>query len=413
MPDAFQVAVGSACPDGVDGATSSGSASLVDRRRMPAPGSSDHGRCRHHPPTHRPHTFGVEELLDRPLITTELDSTRRWLACHRVLITGAGGSIGSEIARQVDALQPETVILLDRDETHLHDAAALLTGAHQLVLADICDADAVFEIFERHRPTVVFHAAAHKHVPILEAHPIEAARTNVFGTLHLVEAASAYRVPHFVMISTDKAVRPTSVMGASKLIGERILQAQEPPYTTFCAVRFGNVLGSRGSVIPTFSRQIASGGPVTVTDPLMTRFFMTTEEAVQLVLQAPPLADAGDIFLLDMGEPVSILELAQRMISLSGYAVGSEIEITFVGGRPGERLSEELCSADETCAATSHRSIRRVLPPAIEEDLLAKGLLALEDAVALRDADEVRAQLFALAGPDLLLHDSVPAPASV
>lgn len=413
MPDAFQVAVGTTRTDAIDGATSSSSPSMADAPMPPAPHSIDHCRCRRLPPAKRPYTFRVEELLQRPLITSEPGSARRWLSPHRVLITGAGGSIGSEIARQVDALHPEVVVLLDRDETHLHDAAALLTGAYELVLADICDADTVFEVFERHRPSVVFHAAAHKHVPILEAHPIEAARTNVFGTLHLVEAASAYRVPHFVMISTDKAVRPTSVMGASKLIGERILQAQEPPGTTFCAVRFGNVLGSRGSVIPTFSRQIASGGPVTVTDPLMTRFFMTTEEAVQLVLQAPPLAEAKDIFLLDMGEPVSILDLAQRMIRLSGYAVGSEIEITFVGGRPGERLSEELCSADETCAPTSHRSILRVLPPDIEEDLLAKGLLALEDAVSLRDAAQVRAQLFSLAGPGLLLKDSVSAPAAV
>jgi FlaA1/EpsC-like NDP-sugar epimerase len=281
-----------------------------------------------------------------------------------------------------------------------------------LLLVDICDADAVFEVFDRCRPSVVFHAAAHKHVPILETHPIEAARTNVFGTLHLVQAAAAHRVHHFVMISTDKAVRPTSVMGASKLIGERILQAQEPAGTTFCAVRFGNVLGSRGSVIPTFSRQIASGGPVTVTDPLMTRFFMTTEEAVQLVLQAPSLADEGDIFLLDMGEPVSILDLAQRMIRLSGYTVDTEIEITFVGGRPGERLSEELCSSDETCLPTSHRSILRVLPPAIEDDLLAKGLLALGDAVALRDAAQVRNQLFALAGPGVLRIDAAATPVS-
>jgi FlaA1/EpsC-like NDP-sugar epimerase len=201
------------------------------------------------------------------------------------------------------------------------------------------------------------------------------------------------------MISTDKAVRPTSVMGATKLIGERILLAQQPSVTTFCAVRFGNVLGSRGSVIPTFSRQIAAGGPVTVTDPLMTRFFMTTEEAVQLVLQASQMATGGDIFMLDMGQPVSILDLAQRMIRLSGYGVGTEIDIEFVGGRPGERLSEELCAPDEDRMPTSHPSILRLVPPAIHHDLLAKGLLKLQETVGMRDPARVRDGLFHLAGP--------------
>lgn len=207
------------------------------------------------------------------------------------------------------------------------------------------------------------------------------------------------------MISTDKAVRPTSVMGAAKLIGERILLAQEGSITTFCAVRFGNVLGSRGSVIPTFSRQIAAGGPVTVTDPLMTRFFMTIEEAVQLVLQASQLATGGDIFMLDMGEPVSILDLAQRMIRLSGYGVGTEIDIEFVGGRAGERLSEELCAPDEERTPTGHPSILRLVPPAIDQDVLAKGLLKLREAVGMRDTSQVRDEIFDLAGPVPYLLD--------
>jgi FlaA1/EpsC-like NDP-sugar epimerase len=231
----------------------------------------------------------------------------------------------------------------------------------------------------------------------LEAHPIEAAKTNVFGTLNMVEAAAAHGVARFVMISTDKAVRPKSVMGAAKLIGERILLAQTPTSTTFSSVRFGNVLGSRGSVIPTFSRQIASGGPVTVTDPLMTRFFMTVEEAVQLVLQASLLASGGDIFMLDMGEPVSILDLAQRMIRLSGFAVGSEIDIEFVGGRPGERLSEELCSPDEERTPTSHSSILRLAPPPVHADVLDKGLLQLQEAIDMRQSQRVHEVLFALA----------------
>jgi FlaA1/EpsC-like NDP-sugar epimerase len=353
----------------------------------------------------RPHAFRLEDLLGREPIATDLDTVGQSLASRRILITGAGGSIGSEIARQVDQFHPELIILLDRDETHLHDAASFLTGPHEQVLVDIRDPDAVFEVFERHRPSIAFHAAAHKHVPILESHPIEAALTNVFGTLNLVEAAAAHGTPHFVMISTDKAVRPTSVMGAAKLIGERILLAQEGSITTFCAVRFGNVLGSRGSVIPTFSRQIAAGGPVTVTDPLMTRFFMTIEEAVQLVLQASQLATGGDIFMLDMGEPVSILDLAQRMIRLSGYGVGTEIDIEFVGGRAGERLSEELCAPDEERTPTGHPSILRLVPPAIDQDVLAKGLLKLREAVGMRDTSQVRDEIFDLAGPVPYLLD--------
>jgi len=350
-------------------------------------------------PIHRPRPFRIEDLLGRQQIVTDLNAVRDSLSPHRILITGAGGSIGSEISQQVAQFDPELVILLDRDETHLHDVASLLTGNFVQELVDIRDPDAVFDVFDRHRPSVVFHAAAHKHVPILETHPIEAARTNVFGTLNLVEAAVGYDVPRFVMISTDKAVRPTSVMGAAKLIGERILLAQPPGTTTFSAVRFGNVLGSRGSVIPTFSRQIAAGGPVTVTDPLMTRFFMSIEEAVQLVLQASLLASGRDIFMLEMGEPVSILDLARRMIRLSGYGVGTEIAIEFVGGRPGERLSEELCAPDEERVPTGHPSILRLTSPAIHEDVLAKGLLQLQEAVGLYDATRVRAALFSLASP--------------
>jgi FlaA1/EpsC-like NDP-sugar epimerase len=350
-------------------------------------------------PLPRPGSFAVEDLLGRRPITIDLEAVRHSLRSSRVLITGAGGSIGSEISRQVADYGPELVILLDRDETHLDQVGSLVGGDHIQALVDIRDPDAVSDVFTSHRPTIVFHAAAHKHVPILESHPIEAVRTNVFGTLNLVEAAAAHGVPHFVLISTDKAVRPTSVMGAAKLVGERILLAQPSSPTTFSSVRFGNVLGSRGSVIPTFARQIASGGPVTVTDPLMTRFFMTVEEAVQLVLQASLLASGGDIFMLDMGEPVSILDLARRMIRLSGYGVGTDIEIQFVGGRPGEKLTEELCSWDEEKAPTSHSSIHRLSPPAVHPDLLAKGLLQLHEAITLRHSDRVRQLLFGLAQP--------------
>jgi FlaA1/EpsC-like NDP-sugar epimerase len=362
------------------------------------PGMRDLAVGRPIPPRRHPRPFRIEDLLGRPQVTTDLDAVGHSLASGRVLITGAGGSIGSEIARQVARFEPELVILLDRDETHLHDAAWSLSGNFVQELIDIRDPDAVFEVMARLRPSVVFHAAAHKHVPILEAHPIEATKTNVFGTLNMVEASAALEVPRFIMISTDKAVRPTSVMGATKLIGERLLLAQDRTETTFCAVRFGNVLGSRGSVIPTFSRQIAVGGPVTVTDPLMTRYFMSVEEAVQLVLQASLLATGGDVFMLDMGEPVSILDLAKRMIRLSGYGVGTEIDIEFVGGRPGERLSEELCSPDEERTPTSHPSIVSLAPPTLHHDVIEKGLLQLHEAVALRESERVRDVLFALAG---------------
>jgi len=365
------------------------------------PGMRDLAGRKPKPPLRHPRQFRIEDLLGRPQVSTDLDAVARSLSSGRVLITGAGGSIGSEIARQVAQFDPELVILLDRDETHLYDAVSTLSGNCIQELVDIRDLDGVFDVMARYEPSVVFHAAAHKHVPILEAHPIEATKTNVFGTLNVVEAAAAQGVPRFVMISTDKAVRPTSVMGATKLIGETFLQVQAQTDTIFCAVRFGNVLGSRGSVIPTFSRQIAAGGPVTVTDPLMTRYFMSVEEAVQLVLQASLLASGGDVFMLDMGEPVSILDLARRMIRLSGYGVGTEIDIEFVGGRPGERLSEELCSPDEARMPTSHPSILSLAPPPVHADVVEKGLIQLHEAVALREAEHVRDLLFALA-------DSVP-----
>jgi FlaA1/EpsC-like NDP-sugar epimerase len=305
----------------------------------------------------------IEDLLGRDQVHTDLEAVRHLLSGRRVLVTGAGGSIGSEIARQVAACDPAELVLLDHDETHLHDVATTLTDIVTLELADIRDAARLDRIFRLRRPEVVFHAAAHKHVPILEDHPDEAVHTNVEGTMNLIAASRRAAVEHFVLISTDKAVAPSSVMGASKRIAEFLtVEAAHESERAYCAVRFGNVLGSRGSVIPTFVRQIESGGPVTITDARMTRYFMSIPEAVQLVLQSAALARGGEVFMLDMGQPVRIIDLAKRMIRLSGRRVGADIEIRVTGVRPGEKLDEQLHCEDELPQETSHPSIVRLNP---------------------------------------------------
>lgn len=336
----------------------------------------------------------IEDLLGRDQVVTDLEAVTAMLAGRRVLITGAGGSIGSEIARQVAACRPAALVLLDHDETHLHDVAAGLDGPITQLLADIRDASLVAKVFDDHRPEVVFHAAAHKHVPLLEAHPCEAVATNVVGTRNVLDAAALVGVGRLVFISTDKAVYPSSVMGASKRLGEHLVVHRTPPGARYCAVRFGNVLGSRGSVVPTFMRQIEAGGPVTVTDPRMTRFFMSIEEAVQLVLQAAALADEsrGEVFMLDMGEPVRILELAERMIRLTGRTPGTDIEIRVTGIRPGEKLAEELVTAAESRSPTVHPSIERVAIVPLVDDDLELGVDQLE-ALAGAHADEACAAL--------------------
>jgi FlaA1/EpsC-like NDP-sugar epimerase len=338
----------------------------------------------------------IEDLLGRNEVTTDLDGVRRLLGGRRVLITGAGGSIGSEIARQVAACDPSSLILLDNDETHLFDAAISIDRPVEQVLADIREGGRITAVFQQYRPEVVFHAAAHKHVPLLEEHPCEAVSTNVVGTDHVLDAASAVGVEHLVFVSTDKAVRPSSVMGASKRLGEQLMLAKTPPGASYCAVRFGNVLGSRGSVIPTFMRQIHAGGPVTVTDRRMTRFFMSIPEACQLVLQAAALAEGGEIFMLDMGEPVQIVDLAERMIRLSGRRVGQDIEIRVTGVRPGEKLCEELSAPDEEVSATVHPSIARLQPTLVPSDRLDAGVMQLKRSVLALDSDKATALLFDL-----------------
>lgn len=305
----------------------------------------------------------LEDLLGRKPVRIDLDEIRNYLLGKRILITGAGGSIGSEICRQVAGFAPASVVLLDNAETPLFHVENELREKFPAVpfetsLSDIRDLARVEYVFQHWRPEVVFHAAAYKHVPMSEHNPIEAIRNNVIGTRNLADKAHAYGVRNFVMVSTDKAVRPTNAMGASKRAAEIYVQTlARSSATNFVTVRFGNVLGSNGSVVPIFQEQIRKGGPVTVTHAEITRFFMTIPEAVQLVLQAGSIGQGGDIMLLDMGEPVKVLRLAEDLIRLSGLQPYEDIEIVFTGLRPGEKLYEELLLDDEGVRPTRHEKI--------------------------------------------------------
>jgi FlaA1/EpsC-like NDP-sugar epimerase len=338
----------------------------------------------------------IEDLLGREAVDTDLDAVAALVAGRRVLVVGAGGSIGAEVLRQVAGFRPAELTALDHDETHLHEALAALDRPADAVLADIRDSEAIDGVFDRVRPEVVFHAAAHKQVPLLEAHPCEAVRTNVLGTAAVLEAAKRAGTPRLVFISTDKAVQPSSVMGASKKVGEQMVLAERPADAAWCAVRFGNVLGSRGSVVPTFISQIRRGGPVTVTHPGMSRYFMTIPESVQLVLQAAALSDGGEVFMLDMGEPVRILDLAERMIRLSGKRVGTDIPVRITGARAGEKLCEELAEPEERPEATSHPAVSAIRPAALPREALSRAVQALRVASFERDDDRVRRTLMAV-----------------
>jgi FlaA1/EpsC-like NDP-sugar epimerase len=300
----------------------------------------------------------IEDLLEREQVRLELDAERNYLRGATVLITGAGGSIGSELCRQVIPLGAAKVVLFGHGENSIYEIATELNqtfGAERIVpvIGDIRDERKLRAAVERHRPAVFFHAAAHKHVPLMEFHPDEAVKNNVTGTLNVARAASDAGARNFILISSDKAVRPTNVMGASKRIAEMIVFCvAKDSATQFTAVRFGNVLGSRGSVIPLFKRQIARGGPVTLTHPEVTRFFMTIPEAVSLVIQAGSMNSQRRLYLLDMGKPVKIVDLARRLIQLSGFEPERDIEIQFTGLRPGEKLTEELLTAGENVKAT-------------------------------------------------------------
>ena len=320
----------------------------------------------------------IQDLLRREPVTTDLAAVRSLAAGETVLVTGAGGSIGSELCRQIAELEPARIVLLGHGENSIFDILNELQGRFPRVqftpaVVDVRDRDRLARTFESFDPFAVFHAAAHKHVPLMECNVPEAITNNVLGTRNVVELAGTGRVEHLVLVSTDKAVRPTNVMGASKRVAEQVVQlTAEVMGKNFVAVRFGNVLGSRGSVVPTFLRQIAAGGPVTVTHAEMRRYFMTIPESVQLVLQAGALGRGGEVFVLDMGEPVRIADLAADLIRLSGKEVGRDIEIHFTGARPGEKLYEELFFGAESAEPTGHPKVLRARNAQLAEGVAAR-----------------------------------------
>lgn len=330
--------------------------------------------------------INIEDLLQRDCVNLDLEKITSYLTGKVVLVTGAGGSIGSEICRQVIKMSPKKLILLGRGENSIYEIHRELLEEYDKslfvpVIANITNEERLAEVFKKYKPQVVFHAAAHKHVPLMEAQPKEAVINNVFGSWNLGRLAGKTGVERLVAISTDKAVNPTSVMGATKRVMEKIMMSlnNRYPNTTYVAVRFGNVLGSRGSVVPLFKKQIARGGPLTVTDPEMKRYFMIIPEAAQLVLQAGSMGNGGDVFVLDMGSPVKIVDLAEKMIKLSGLEPYKDIEIKFTGLRPGEKLFEELLTAEEGTSSTTHSQIFRAKLGEENSELLRSEILLFKD----------------------------------
>jgi FlaA1/EpsC-like NDP-sugar epimerase len=353
----------------------------------------------------------VEDVLGREQVEVDFHEVASYLEGHTVLVTGAGGSIGSELCRQIARVRPTRLILVDNAEGPLFEIERELVGERGFTaalpkLVDVKDRKALRrEVFEKYKPTVVFHAAAYKHVAMLETHPLESVRNNVVGTRILVELAAEFGVERFVFISTDKAVSPKTVMGQSKALCEWIVESfghRRDVATRFVAVRFGNVLNSSGSVIPIFRKQIERGGPVTVTHPEMTRYFMTIPEAVSLVVQAGAIGGRGQVFVLDMGEPVRIIDLAQNMIRLSGKeprlpndtaTTPRDVKITFIGSKPGEKIHEVLWSEDESVGATTHPKILRLSRPPVDPEWLAGQLEELEQLADEGDTLEVVGKL--------------------
>jgi len=329
-----------------------------------------------------------KQLLNRPPAKVDREEIDAYLRGETVLVTGAGGSIGAELCRQILRFEPARLLLLGHGEGSIHQIHLELSESFPEaglfpIIADVLDRERLEWIFTRHRPGVIFHAAAHKHVHLMEEAPDEAIKNNVFGTLNVAELAHEYLAESFVLLSTDKAVRPAGVLGATKRIAEAIVQhLAARSATRFCAVRFGNVLGSRGSVVPLFQHQIARGGPVTVTDERMVRYFMTIPEAASLVIQAGAMGKGGEIFVLDMGEPVRIIDLARELIRLSGLEPGKDIEIVFTGPRPGEKLFEEVSTAEEGMTTTKNHRLFVAKPNPIQGRDLARILAELREALA-------------------------------
>ena len=357
----------------------------------------------------------AEQLLGRKHISVDESEIDAALENKTILVTGGGGSIGNELCRQIARRRIQRLVIFDIYENNAYDIQQELTRKYPSLelcteIASVRDKEKIYELFDRYRPEVVFHAAAHKHVPLMETAPEEAVKNNVFGTYHVVRAAEKFGVRRVVMISTDKAVNPTNTMGATKRLCEMILQSRVNSTTEFCAVRFGNVLGSNGSVVPLFKRQIEAGGPVTLTDKRIVRYFMTIPEAAQLVLEAGAMAQRGQIFVLDMGEPVKILTLAENLIRLSGLEPYRDIDIVEIGLRPGEKLYEELLVASGDLRRTANEKIFVEQQQSIDPALVMDALVRLDKAVSgeadkaalvallkelvptFRDPDEVNAE---------------------
>jgi FlaA1/EpsC-like NDP-sugar epimerase len=343
----------------------------------------------------------VEDLLGREPVEADLEAIAGYLTGEVVLVTGAGGSIGSELCRQIARVGPTKLVLVDNGEPGLFEIERELVDDREFhataaVIADAGNATKMRQVFEKYRPAVVFHAAAYKHVPLMEANPLEAVRNNSLATRTVADIAVEFGAKRFVLVSTDKAVNAKTVMGQSKALCEWIVEAwghRDDIATRFCGVRFGNVLGSSGSVVPIFRRQIARGGPVTVTHPEMTRFFMTIPEAVQLVIQAGAIGGRGQIYVLDMGHPVKIVDLAETMIRLSGKEPGTDVAIEFVGARPGEKLHEELWSETESVTPSDHEAIMLVTRPPIDRHWLEEELDELARLVAAGETLELVGQM--------------------
>lgn len=336
----------------------------------------------------------INDLLGREPIKADLVEVSKYIIGNIILVTGGGGSIGSELCRQIASLNPKKLIILDNYENNAYSIQQELLNKYKhnlnlsVVIASIREWTRIDKIFEEFRPDIVFHAAAHKHVPLMEDSPGEAIKNNIIGTENVAKISDKYNVKRFVLISTDKAVNPTNIMGATKRAAEMIIQSMNKhSKTEFVAVRFGNVLGSNGSVIPLFKNQIEQGGPITITHPDITRYFMTIPEAVGLVIEAGAMAKGGEIFVLDMGEPVKIVDLANNLIALSGYKPGIDISIEFTGLRPGEKLYEELTMAEEGLIKTNHNKIFIVKPIEFDVDAMNRHIVILKLIIKREEKD--------------------------